>query len=45
MARTGDVGWQSAAITAIAVALMLMTRLNPLWILIAGRAIGGLGVL
>jgi len=45
MARTGDVGWPSVAITAAAVALMLRTRLSPLWILVAGGALGALGLL
>ena len=45
MARTGGVGWPSVAITAAAVALMLRTRLSPLWILIAGGASGALGLL
>ena len=45
MARAGDVGWQSAAITVAAVALMLGTRINPLWILMTGGALGGLGFL
>jgi chromate transporter len=45
MARTGDVGWSSVAITAAAVALMLRTRINPLWILMAGGALGALGLL
>jgi chromate transporter len=42
MARTSDTGWPSVAITAGAVALMLRIRTNPLWILIAGGALGGL---
>jgi hypothetical protein len=33
------------AITAAAVALMLRTRLSPLWILMAGGASGALGLL
>jgi chromate transporter len=45
MARTGDVGWSGVAITAAAVALMLRTRINPLWILMAGGALGALGLL
>ena len=45
MARSAAVGWQSVAITAAAAALMLGTRLNPLWILTAGGALGGLGLL
>ena len=43
MARAADVGWPSLAITAVAVVLILRTRANPLWILIAGGALGGLG--
>ena len=45
MARTADTGWPSITITAAAVALMLRTRVNPLWILIAGGACGALGLL
>jgi len=45
MARAGDVAWPSVAITAAAVAVLLRTRLSPLWILIAGGAVGALGLL
>ena len=45
MARSAAVGWESVAITAAAVVLMLGTRLNPLWILTAGGVLGGLGLL
>lgn len=45
MAHTGDAGWPSMAVTAAAAALMFGARLNPLWILMAGGALGGLGVL
>jgi chromate transporter len=45
MARAAAVGWPSVTVTAGAVALMLVTRVNPLWILIAGGALGGLGLL
>jgi chromate transporter len=45
VARTSDVGWQSATITGVAVVLTLVTRLSPLWILVAGGAFGGLGLL
>jgi len=45
MARAGDVGWLSVAITAAAVAVLLRTRLSPLWILMAGGALGALGLL
>ena len=45
MARAGDVAWPSVAITAGAVAVLLRTRLSPLWILMAGGALGALGLL
>jgi chromate transporter len=44
MARAGDLGWQGALVTAAAIGVMLGTRLNPLWILAAGGALGGLGL-
>jgi chromate transporter len=44
MAGTGS-GWASLAMTGAAVALMLATRINPLWLVAAGGALGGLGVL
>ena len=45
MARAADNNWQSAAVTAAAVALMLATRINPLWILLTGGILGGLDLL
>ena len=45
MARAADFGWLSLAITATAVAVTVGTRISPLWILIAGGALGGLGLL
>ena len=45
MARATDVGWRSALLTAAAVGLMLATRISPLWILLAGGVLGGLGLL
>ena len=44
MARTGS-GWASLAVTAAAVALMLTTRINLLWVLAGGAALGGFGLL
>jgi chromate transporter len=44
MARTGAAGWQSAVLTAVATWLLLGTRINPLWLLAAGGALGGLGL-
>jgi chromate transporter len=45
MARVADTGWQGVAVTIAAAGLMLCTRLNPLVILLAGGALGGLGLL
>jgi chromate transporter len=45
MARAADANWQAAAVTAAAAALMLMRRINPLWILSAGATLGGFGLL
>ncbi len=45
MARAADAGWRAAAVTIAAAAIMLATRLNPLWLLLAGGAFGGLGLL
>ena len=45
MARTADAEWRATAVTVAAAALMLMTRLNPLWMLLAGGALGGFGLL
>jgi chromate transporter len=45
VARAAYTGWQAALITGAAVVLMLWTRINPLWMLIIGGAIGGLGLL
>jgi chromate transporter len=45
MAGSAAVGWRSVALTAAAAALMLGSRLNPIWILTLGGAVGGLGLL
>jgi len=45
MARAADAEWQTAALTAATALLMLGTRINPLWMLFAGGALGGLGLL
>src|SRR5262245_17251980 len=45
MARAADTGWPSALVTAASVGVMLATQLNPLWILMVGGALGGLGLL
>ena len=45
MARAANTGWQAAALTIAAAAITLATRLNPMWMLLAGGALGGLGLL
>jgi len=46
MARAADTGWRAAAVTIAAAALMMLaTRLNPMWLLLTGGALGGLGLL
>jgi chromate transporter len=45
MARAADTNWPAAAITVTAAALMLRTAINPLLILLASGALGGLGLL
>jgi chromate transporter len=44
MAHTGS-GWASLAVTTAAVVLMLATRINPLWLVASGGALGALGLL
>jgi chromate transporter len=45
MARAADTGWPAAALTVAAAAILLVTRLNPLWLLLAGGAAGACGLL
>jgi len=45
MAQVGDTGWGTVSVTVAAAVLPLLTRVNPLWLLAAGAALGGLGVL
>jgi chromate transporter len=44
MARVTDSGWLSVAVTGVTAVLTLRTRMNPFWLLIAGGALGGLGL-
>jgi chromate transporter len=44
MAQAADSGWRAASVTFAAAALMLITRLNPIWLLIAAAVLGGLGL-
>jgi hypothetical protein len=43
--HAADTGWQTAALTLAAAAIMLVKRLNPMWMLFVGGALGGLGLL
>jgi chromate transporter len=45
MARTGDIGLASAGITAAAAIVVTCTRLNPLWLVAAGGALGAAGMI
>jgi len=45
MAGASYTGWVALAVSMAAVVLMLSTRINPLWMLIAGGSLGGLGLL
>ena len=45
MALAGDPGWPSLTVTVVAAVVLLVARINPLWLLAGGAALGGLGVL
>ncbi|MBO0736704.1 MAG: chromate transporter [Alphaproteobacteria bacterium] len=45
MARAADTSWRAVAVTITAAGVMLLTRLNPMWMLLAGAALGGFGLL
>jgi chromate transporter len=45
MAHAADAGWRAAVVTIAAAAIMLGTRLNPLWLILAGGALGGFDLL
>jgi len=45
MAQAAGITWAAIAVTGAAAVFMLTTRLNPLWLLAAGGALGGLGLL
>lgn len=44
MARTVDKDWSAVGITAAAAALLLTTRINPLWLLGTAGALGAFGL-
>ena len=45
MAQAAAITWTAVVVTSAAAVVMLTTRLNPLWLLVAGGALGGLGFL
>lgn len=45
LALTADRNWVAGLITATAAAFAFVTRLNPLWMLLAGGALGFAGVI
>ncbi len=45
LALTADRTWAGALVTAVAAALAFATRLNPLWLLLAGGCLGFAGVI
>jgi chromate transporter len=45
MASAADTSWLAVAVTLAATAIMLATRFNPMWMLLAGAALGGFRLL
>jgi len=45
LARTSDQSWIAALITVAAAVLAFATRLNPVWMLLAGGALGFAGII
>jgi chromate transporter len=45
LALTADRNWTAALVTAMAAAIAFTTRLNPLWLLVAGGALGFAGLI
>jgi chromate transporter len=45
MAQAAGMTWAAIAVTSAAAIVMLTARLNPLWLLVAGGALGGLDFL
>ena len=45
MARAADTSWPAVAVTTAAAVITLATRLSPMWMLLAGGALGGLSLL
>ena len=45
MAGAADTGWPALSVTVAAIVLMLSTRINPVWMLLGGGILGGVGLL
>ncbi len=45
LALAADRTWAGALVTAVAAGLAFATRLNPLWLLLAGGCLGFAGVI
>lgn len=45
LARSSDNDWPAAALTLLTVALILRTKLNPVWLILAGAIAGMSGIL
>ena len=45
MARAADTSWPAVAVTIGAATIALATGLSPMWMLVIGGVLGGLGVL
>ena len=45
LAHSADHDWRGALLTLLTVVLMLRTRLNPMWLILAGAAAGMSGIL
>jgi len=45
LARSSDHDWRTTLLTLLTTALMLRTRLNPIWMILAGAAAGMAGIL
>jgi chromate transporter len=45
LARSSDHSWPAAALTLLTVALVMRSRLNPVWLILAGAVAGMTGIL
>jgi chromate transporter len=45
MARAADTSWPAVFVTIATITIMLLTRISPMWMLLVGGGLGGLGLL